>query len=121
MPDAIVPMKATLTDHPPAGDDWFFEVKWDGVRAICFVEGEELRSTSRNGNRCERQYPELSVVPHYIAAKRAILDGEIAVLDEKGVSRFALIQPRIANTDANAVAHLARSNPAVLFVFDVLY
>ena len=50
-----------------------------------------------------------------------MLDGEIAVLDEKGVSRFHLIQPRIANADPNAVAHLARSTPVVYFVFDLLY
>ena len=91
------------------------------MRAICFIDGGDLRITSRNGHRCERQYPELAVVPHYVAGGQAILDGEIAVLDEKGVSRFELIQPRIANTDPNAIAHLVRSNPAVLFVFDLLY
>lgn len=121
MPGAIEPMKATLVEHPPKGEDWFFEIKWDGVRAVCFIEGGDLRITSRTGHRCERQYPELAVVPHQVAAAEAILDGEIAVLDEKGVSRFALIQPRIANTDPNAVAHLARTSPAVLFVFDLLY
>lgn len=121
MPAAITPMAATLADRPPRGDDWIYEVKWDGVRAICFIEGERLRIVSRNGNRCDQQYPELSVAPHAVAAEQAILDGEIAVLDEKGVSRFELIQSRIANSDANAVAHLARSKPAALFVFDLLY
>src|SRR5262249_4240602 len=51
----------------------------------------------------------------------AVLDGEIAVLDGKGVSRFHLIQPRIANSDPNAVAHLVRSTPVVYFAFDLLY
>jgi bifunctional non-homologous end joining protein LigD len=114
-------MKAQLAERPPRGDDWFFEIKWDGVRAIAFVENEELRLQSRTGNRCERQYPELAVVPHQLAARTAILDGEIAVLDEKGVSRFHLIQPRIANSDPNAIAHLVRSTPVVYFVFDLLY
>jgi bifunctional non-homologous end joining protein LigD len=114
-------MKATLAARPPRGDDWLFEVKWDGVRAIAFLDHEELRLQSRTGIRCERQYPELAVIPHQIAAAQAILDGEIAVLDPKGVSRFHLIQPRIANSDPNAVAHLARSTPVVYFVFDLLY
>src|SRR6516165_4221240 len=114
-------MKASLADRPPRGDDWFFEVKWDGVRAIAFIENEEVRLQSRTGIRCERQYPELAVIPHQLAARSAILDGEIAVLDEKGVSRFHLIQPRIANSDPNAVAHLVRSTPVVYFVFDLLY
>jgi bifunctional non-homologous end joining protein LigD len=121
IPDRIEPMKAAIADHPPRGDDWFFEVKWDGVRAIAFVEHEDVRLQSRSGIRCERQYPELAVIHHDIASTSAILDGEIAVLDEKGVSRFHLIQPRIANSDPNSVAHLVRSTPVVYFVFDLLY
>ncbi len=114
-------MKATLADHPPRGDEWLFEVKWDGVRAVAFIEDEEVHLQSRSGLRCERQYPELAVIHHHLAARQAILDGEIAVLDEKGVSRFHLIQPRIANSDPNAVAHLVRSTPVVYFVFDLIY
>src|SRR5450755_1126275 len=43
MPRSIAPMLATLTDHPPSGDQWLYEVKWDGVRALCFVEDQQLR------------------------------------------------------------------------------
>ena len=114
-------MKATIADRPPKGEEWLFEVKWDGVRAVAFVEKEEVRLQSRTGQRCERQYPELAVIPHQVAAETAVLDGEIAVLDEKGVSQFHLIQPRIANTDPNSIAHLARSTPVVYFAFDLLY
>ena len=121
MPAAMEPMMATLAEKPPRGDDWLFEVKWDGVRAIAFVDREEVRLQARSGQRCERQYPELAVIPHQIAARQAVLDGEIAVLDAKGVARFHLIQPRIANADPNAVAHLSRSTPVVYFAFDLLY
>ena len=121
MPSAIEPMTATLAERPPRGEEWLFEVKWDGVRAIAFVERGEVRIQSRSGLRCERQYPELAVIPHHVAASQAVLDGEIAVLDEKGVARFHLIQPRIANSDPNTIAHLVRSTPVVYFVFDLLY
>ncbi len=121
MPAAIEPMKAGLEEKPPRGADWLFEVKWDGVRAIAFIDHEEVRLQSRSGIRCERQYPELAVMHHQVAAGQAVLDGEIAVLDDKGVSRFHLIQPRIANSDPNSIAHLARSTPVVYFVFDLLY
>ena len=114
-------MKAALADRPPSGADWLFEVKWDGVRAIAFIDHEEVRLQSRSGLRCERQYPELAVIPHQLAARQAVLDGEIAVLDDKGISRFHLIQPRIANSDPNTIAHLVRSTPVVYFVFDLLY
>jgi bifunctional non-homologous end joining protein LigD len=121
MPSSIEPMKSTLADRPPTGDDWLFEVKWDGVRAIAYIDREEVRLQSRSGLRCERQYPELAVIPHQVAGTRAVLDGEIAVLDPKGVSRFHLIQPRIANSDPNTIAHLVRSTPVVYFAFDLLY
>ena len=121
MPAAILPMKSTLSENPPKGDEWLFEIKWDGVRAICFIDDKQVRMTSRTGNSCERQYPELSVIGHQISAKQAILDGEIAVLDQNGVSRFGLIQHRIAVADPNSVAHLARRTPVTLFVFDLLY
>jgi bifunctional non-homologous end joining protein LigD len=121
MPAQIEPMKATLAEKPPRGQDWLFEVKWDGVRAIAFVDREEVRLQSRTGNRCERQYPELAVIHHQVAGGQVVLDGEIVVLDSKGVSQFHLIQPRIANTDPNSIAHLTRSTPVVYFAFDLLY
>ncbi len=121
LPANVEPMSATLADKPPRGEQWLFEVKWDGVRAIAFIESEEVRLQSRSGLRCERQYPELAVIQHQVAASQAILDGEIAVLDPKGVSQFHLIQPRIANSDPNTIAHLVRSTPVVYFAFDLLY
>src|SRR5207249_10561492 len=113
MPDAIEPMSASIGEHPPRSDEWLFEIKWDGVRAIAFVENEEVRLQARSGLRCERQYPELAVLHHHLAAGQAVLDGEIVVLDSKGVSQFHLIQPRIANNDPNTIAHLVRSTPVV--------
>jgi bifunctional non-homologous end joining protein LigD len=121
MPTAIVPMKSSLADAPPKGDDWLFEVKWDGVRAICFIDDKQVRMISRTGHSCERQYPELNVIGHQILGRQVILDGEITVLDKNGVSSFALIQPRIAVSDPNTIAHLARRAPVTLFVFDLLY
>ena len=121
MPQTVAPMMASLVDRPPVGDEWLYEVKWDGVRALCFIEDGQLRIFSRTGNRCEQQYPELSVLPHYLDASSVIVDGEIAVLDEKGRSSFNLIQSRIGVSDPNSIAHLARSTPAALFLFDLLY
>jgi bifunctional non-homologous end joining protein LigD len=121
MPSAIAPMKATLTEKVPHGADWLFEIKWDGVRAIAFIDHEQVRLLSRTGNWCEKQYPELSVIHHSLAAGQAILDTEIAMLDEKGISRFALIQPRIHQSDPNSISHMARSRPVTMFAFDLLY
>ncbi|HEY7391110.1 MAG TPA: DNA ligase D [Bryobacteraceae bacterium] len=114
-------MKAEISERLPRGADWLFEIKWDGIRALAFIDDEDLRLQARSGLRCERQYPELAVMPHRIAAAQAVLDGEIAVLDKNGVARFHLIQPRIMNADPNSIAHLARSTPVVYFAFDLLY
>ncbi|HWE53552.1 MAG TPA: DNA ligase D [Bryobacteraceae bacterium] len=121
MPGFFEPMKAALTGELPKGDDWTFEIKWDGVRGLVYIDDGELTIYTRNEIRCEKQYPELLVLPHYIKAKQAILDGEIVVMDAKGISKFELIQPRIHTQDASAIATMAKKNPAHLLVFDLLF
>ena len=83
-PDSSRPWAPTSPIELPAGDDWIFEVKWDGVRGLAYIDDGALAIYTRNDNRCEQQYPELQVLPHYIDAEQAILDGEIAVLDAQG-------------------------------------
>ena len=51
MPEHIEPMLAQIgKGEPPPGDDWLYEIKWDGVRAICYIDHGKLRMVSRNGN-----------------------------------------------------------------------
>ena len=119
-PKTLGPMLASLATKPPAGSHWLYEVKWDGVRALCHIKGGELEIYSRRGLRCEKQYPELADLAAHVNAKEAWLDGEICVLDEQGRSRFELIQPRIS-ANQNAVKSLMESHPATLFLFDLLY
>jgi bifunctional non-homologous end joining protein LigD len=113
-------MSATAVTKPPTGSQWLYEIKWDGIRALCLIKNGSLQIHSRRGNRCEKQYPEFDSLPEHINAKTAWLDGEICVLDDQGRSRFELIQPRIS-ANPNAVPHLAETTPATLFLFDVLY
>jgi bifunctional non-homologous end joining protein LigD len=120
LPRNIEPMLATLADEPPAGDQWIYELKWDGVRALCYLDKGKLRMDSRNGKRIEKQYPELADLPSLVEAPTAILDGEIVVLDSEGRARFELIQPRISTAPAK-IAPLLETNPAQLVVFDLLY
>lgn len=120
MPKTIKPMLATLSDSSPEGDQWTYELKWDGVRGVCFIENRKLRIVSRNGLRTEEKYPELHDLPSLIDVKTAVLDGEIVVLDDQGRARFELIQPRIS-TAPSKVESLLETNPAQLIVFDLLY
>ena len=121
MPGFFAPMGASLAETVPHGDKWMFEVKWDGVRSLTFIDDGAVATYTRNNNRCERQYPELLVLPHYLEAGQAILDGEIVALDSRGISKFELIQPRIHTADASAIAKMANKNPVHLYLFDLLY
>ncbi|MEO5924709.1 MAG: DNA ligase D [Bryobacteraceae bacterium] len=122
MPKSITPMLAEIGRGTPlSGDDWLYEVKWDGVRSLCYIEDGRVRLVSRNGNVMDNQYPELSVLPHHIKLKDAILDAEIAALDERGAPSFERLQSRINVAEASAIALLRRHNPVVLYVFDLLY
>src|SRR5437667_12839935 len=95
MPSVINPMLATLVDDPFSDPDWIFETKWDGFRSICFVRNGKARFVSRNQIDMTPQYPELVGVAKQIAAKEAILDGEIVALNKDGMPRFQLLQPRV--------------------------
>lgn len=121
MPGFFAPMSATMADKLPKGGNWIFEIKWDGVRGLTFIDSGSLSIYTRNNNRCDRQYPELHVLPHYIDAEQVILDGEIVVLDPKGISRFELIQSRIHSQDAHAIAKMGEKNPVHFYAFDLLY
>src|SRR5258705_3716818 len=94
MPTIINPMLATLAGDPFSDPEWLFETKWDGFRAVCFLDNGKARFISRNQNELTEQYPELADIAKSIRGERAILDGEIVALDEHGGSRFQLLQPR---------------------------
>lgn len=125
MPKRIVPMAAMIAGHPPpsADEDWVYELKWDGVRAICFLEkGGEVHLQSRTGRAMAAQYPEITTaLPAAVKAETAILDGELVALDGEGKSSFAALQPRIMAVNAKAVAKARQTTPVVLYLFDLLY
>ncbi len=122
MPESIAPMLAEIgRGDPPAGQDWLYEIKWDGVRAICYLRHGKLKILSRNGNPMDRQYPELSILPHHVKAREAILDAEITALNERGAPSFERLQKRITVADASTITTLTRHTPVVLYVFDLLY
>ena len=94
MPGAIVPMLATAIEKPFDDPDWLYEIKWDGYRAVAYIQDSKTRLVSRNQNDLTRQYPELENLAASISAKSAVLDGEVVALDEQGRASFSLIQQR---------------------------
>ena len=70
MPTAISPMKAALAETPPRGDEWLFEVKWDGVRAISYIDGGRIRMLSRNDKELTSSFPEFRQIGEFLGARQ---------------------------------------------------
>jgi len=94
LPGPVAPMLASA-GVAPSGPGWAFEFKWDGVRAIAAVAGDQLRLYSRNGNDITGGYPELAALSGLIEARRVLLDGEIVTLGAAGRPDFGLLQQRM--------------------------
>lgn len=122
MPHSIRPMLATLIDKPFDDDHWLYEVKWDGYRAVVFLDGKSVRLVSRNQNDLTTAYPELQELPHLVNARTAILDGEIVALDERGRPSFSLMQQRTGVGEGGRRIRRTRDDiPIAYYTFDLLY
>ena len=121
MPTAINPMLATSVDDPFDDPEWLYEIKWDGYRAIAFISKGKVRLVSRNQNDLTAQYSELHSIPSFIKADTAILDGEIAALDEAGRSSFSLMQQRTGIRQGGRRVASRGDIQVLYYVFDLLY
>lgn len=109
VPANIKPMKATLVDEPFDEPGWLFEVKWDGYRAIANIQKDEVALISRNNLPFEKYYPINDALKKW--GMNAVLDGELLVLNEKGVSDFGAMQNWRSEADGNLV----------FYIFDILW
>jgi bifunctional non-homologous end joining protein LigD len=121
MPTAIHPMLATSIDAPFDNPDWLFEIKWDGYRAIAFLEKNHIRLVSRNQNDLTARYADLHDLPKFLNAKTAILDGEIVALDEHGRSSFSLMQQRTGFRERGRRAAAQPEVRVLYYAFDLIY
>ena len=95
MPAFIDPMLATLVAAPFDDPDWQFEIKWDGFRVETVVDRGQVRLWTRGRQDAARYFGPFLDPPDWIAAERAIVDGEVIALDDLGEPDFALLQARI--------------------------
>jgi bifunctional non-homologous end joining protein LigD len=121
MPESVPPMLARSGSLPPDDDGWAYEIKWDGVRAIAYIEGGRLRLASRNGRDITPRYPELRELGRAVGAAEAILDGEVVAFDEHGRPSFQRLQGRMHLTSDHAVRRLAEREPVSYIIFDLLF
>jgi bifunctional non-homologous end joining protein LigD len=122
MPDRVAPMLATPTDELPREDaKWGYEFKWDGVRAVVYVDGGRPRAMSRNDKDITATYPELRAMAASLGSRRVVLDGELVALGEDGRPSFGALQVRMHVADAAAVRRLMTQTPVTFLAFDLLY
>jgi bifunctional non-homologous end joining protein LigD len=122
MPHSVRPMLATLIDKPFDSGGWLYEVKWDGYRAVAFLDSKSMRLVSRNQNDFTAAYPELRDLSGAVKARTAILDGEIVALDDEGRSSFSLMQQRTGVGEGGRRIRKTRDDiPIAYYVFDLLY
>jgi len=118
----ISPMLATLGSTADVHDeeDWAFEMKWDGIRAVAEVKGGALRLSTRNGNDVTSTYPDLAGLIDLVGDHDAVLDGEIVTLDKSGRPDFGILQTRMGLTREGDVSAAVKRAPAHYMVFDLL-
>lgn len=120
LPSVIEPMKATSAPRlPPEDGQWAYELKWDGVRAVAFIQAGRLRLQSRSLREITGQYPELISMVEGVV-EPMVLDGEVVAFDAAGRPSFERLQARINLTTPADVAHRMAGVPVVYMAFDVL-
>jgi bifunctional non-homologous end joining protein LigD len=119
IPAKIEPMLAKIAQTPPQGADWLQEIKWDGIRALAFIENGKLKLVSRNQNDVTKHYPDLSELPKQVRAASAILDGEIVCLEPSGRPSFEMLQQRMNLRTPKP--EVVANNPVIYYAFDLLY
>jgi ATP-dependent DNA ligase len=110
----VQPQLALSRKEIPEGQEWVYEPKFDGFRALAFVDGDDLYLQSRTGKPLRRYFPELE-----FPAGRYVLDGELVILDADGREEFDALQNRLHPAESR-VRMLAASTPARFRAFDVL-
>lgn len=116
MPDRVEPCLATLKPSPPVGDDWAFEVKWDGYRLAVHIDPKGVRLITRGGHDWTSRFPKIAEAAKKLGVATAILDGEAVVLNDQGASDFGALQRSLGGRGGKRA-----SSEAVLFAFDLLY
>jgi DNA ligase D-like protein (predicted ligase) len=119
MPWVVEPMTATAGDLPDETSAWALELKWDGVRAITYLDGKGgVRATGRRGTEIGARYPELSGLADLLPHHGAVLDGEVVAF-EQGRPSFERLQRRMHVSDPHP--RLVRDVPVHYVVFDLLF
>src|SRR5690606_19169732 len=118
---AYRPMLAQPGPVPDRDDGWAYEMKWDGVRALAYVEGGRVRLYSRARKEITVAYPELAGLAGAVGDRPCVLDGEVVAFDDRGRPSFEALQPRMHQRDPGRVRRLMGFVPVTYLLFDTLH
>ena len=121
MPEHVKPMLAMAGVLPSKDAGWAYEFKWDGVRALVYVDGGRVRAFTRNDKSLLSTFPELRDIGLHLGSRSAILDGEIVALDKDNRPNFSTLSKRLHVTSKSEIEKLRSSIPASFFAFDLLF
>ncbi len=121
LPDHLSPMLAQPGPLPSSDEGWAYELKWDGVRALAYVERGRVHFRSRNDLNITATYPELHGIGLALGSRQALLDGEIVAWDDAGRPSFTRLQRRMHVAELARARRLTASVPVTYVVFDVLH
>jgi bifunctional non-homologous end joining protein LigD len=119
-PPTYEPMMALPAGEPFDDDGWLFEVKWDGHRCLAALEVDRTRLTSRTARDVTGQFPELDSLHRQLAARNAVVDGEVVAFDEDGRPSFQRMQDRFHRSPEELARHRGRV-PIQFMAFDLLW
>ena len=120
-PAGMLPMLATSGTLPVGDAGWAYEMKWDGLRALAFISGGQVRLTSRTARDITFVYPELAGLATAVEAEQAILDGEIVAFGDGSWPDFEALQQRMNISTAAQAKVLAAQVPVSYLAFDLLW
>jgi bifunctional non-homologous end joining protein LigD len=107
----IKPELPTLVPEPPSGEGWIHKIKHDGYRTLIIVDGGQVRAFTRNGNDWTRAYKRVVDACARLACETALIDGEMVVQDERGITDFHGLRSAIYTAP----------HRIVFFAFDLLH
>jgi bifunctional non-homologous end joining protein LigD len=113
LPKTFEPQLATLGSSAPEGDDWLHEMKLDGYRILCRIDRADVRLLSRNGKDWTNRFEEIADAARTLPCEKALIDGEVVVLDRNGISHFQSLQ--------KALRGKAGSRDLHWFAFDIVH
>ncbi|MEN0119063.1 MAG: non-homologous end-joining DNA ligase [Agrobacterium cavarae] len=118
MPDRVEPALAQLKAHPPKGDQWSWELKWDGYRLAIHIEPTGVRILTRGGHDWTQRFLAIEQAARALGPATMIIDGEAVVLDDEGRPDFGLLQKSLGASGRTAGK---QASDAVLYAFDLVY